>query len=138
MLVCSAVFNAGAITSANRIGVTSGTRSSRGRLAVSWKRRRASVASGPNGLRAAARCRRAISGLMADIVGGPPSGSGVLAGESSAGEAQVDVVEGGPAGGDRMRGHPEPVDVCDHIGGGALAQRDGRRMSDREGVVVGE
>ena len=48
MPVCSAVFSAGAITSANMIGVSSGTTSSRGVRAVSWKRRRASVASGPS------------------------------------------------------------------------------------------
>ena len=51
-LVCSACMRAGAITSANRTGVSSGTTSSRGVRTLSWKRRATSVASGANGLRA--------------------------------------------------------------------------------------
>ena len=43
--VCNAVFSAGAITSANSAGVSSGTTSSRGVRAVSTKRRPASVRS---------------------------------------------------------------------------------------------
>ncbi len=92
LLVCSASFRAGAITSANRIGVSSGTNSSRGVRTVRWKRRRASVASGPSGFRA-----RRGSGLPSSwvrVVIGRPFGSGGVA-QLAAGEAQVDVVERG-------------------------------------------
>src|SRR5947199_8348887 len=57
-LVCNAVFSAGAMTSAKRMGVIRGTSSSLGVLAVSCRRRRASVASGD--ATASADGRRAV------------------------------------------------------------------------------
>ncbi|HEX6699314.1 MAG TPA: hypothetical protein VF101_01135 [Gaiellaceae bacterium] len=61
-LVWSASFSAGAITSANRIGVSRGTTSSRGVRAASLNLRAASVASGASGFCAAGRARRVMSG----------------------------------------------------------------------------
>src|SRR5947209_2928922 len=75
------------MTSANMIGVSNGTTSSRGVRAVSWKRLRASVASGdrPRGRRG---CGIAAVDETADIV--PPSRG---FGEAIAREPQVDVVK---------------------------------------------
>ena len=82
--------SAGAITSANRIGVTSGTASSRGVRAVSWKRRCASVSSDASGLPSVVGSGRTSSGVAAVIwvLLSPLGGA-----ECAAGEAQVDVVE---------------------------------------------
>src|SRR5204862_1340502 len=62
-LVWSASLSAGAITSAKRIGVSSGTISSRGVRALSWNRRRARVSTGPRGF-----CGTAGSGLTSSGV----------------------------------------------------------------------
>ena len=57
-LVWSAVFSAGAMTSANRIGVSSGTSTSRGVCALSARRRRASVVKAVSERLLAGRVRR--------------------------------------------------------------------------------
>src|SRR5439155_25030578 len=92
-LACSACLSAGAITSANMIGVSSGTTSSRGVRAVSWKR----------------RCDRVASAETAVMVA-PLLSGGV--GEPIAGQSQVDVIEGRLAGADRA-GHAQLVDDGD-------------------------
>src|ERR671931_922859 len=97
----------------------SGTASSRGVRAVSWKRRRARVASGASGLRIGRGRTRVSSGVRVDM--------GVLLsgglGEPAAGQSQVDVVEGGAARADRRRSEPQLVDRRDRVGGAPLVQR---------------
>ena len=66
-LVCRALFSAGAITSAKRIGVSSGTTSSRGVRALSWKRRCASVSTGPSRRLRGSDGTSARSGVVAVI-----------------------------------------------------------------------
>src|SRR6478752_7305106 len=90
LLVCSASFSAGAITSANRIGVSSGTNSSRGVRTVRWRRRRASVASGPNGFRG--RLGSGLPRSRVRVVISCSLRSGGVA-ELAAGQSQVQVVE---------------------------------------------
>src|SRR5262245_28744291 len=103
------------------IGVRSGTSSSRGVRAVSWKRRRASVASG---LRA-----RAVMAVS-------PFWSRSLC-EAAAGEAEVDVVESRPAGA-HCAGDPELVNGCDRLAARVTVQRHGEGRADREGALVGD
>src|ERR687887_557145 len=76
------------MTSANMIGVSSGTRSSRGVRTVSWKRRCASVAS-----RRSIPARRGNGRVIADEMADMALLSGDC-GEPVAGQPQVDVVEG--------------------------------------------
>src|SRR5258706_6223522 len=80
------------MTSANRIGVSSGTTSSRGVRALSEKRRAARDASGESGLGCAAAWGRTASGLMALIVRFLSVGSGGV-GETRARQLEVDVVQ---------------------------------------------
>src|SRR5262245_3776314 len=97
------------MTSANMIGVSSGTRSSRGVRAVSRKRRRASVASGASGPGRAGRGEgTAISRLDMALLRSGGSGQRV------AGQAQVDVVECRLASADRS-GEPQLVDCRDRL-----------------------
>src|SRR5256885_3743591 len=114
------------------IGVRSGTNSSRGVRAVSWKRRLARVASGPKARGRACEAGIAISAV--DI--GSPFDSGGR-GEGVAGQPEVDVVEGGLASADRA-GEPELVNGCDRVAGGGLVQRHGQPRADREGVPAGD
>src|SRR5258705_9297687 len=100
------------------IGVRSGTTSSRGVRAVSWKRRRESVASG---LRAEA------------VIGCSPSCSSREVGEAAAGEAQIDVVERGAPGADRVC-ETQLVDGGDRVPARMPVEGDGHGGSDREGV----
>src|SRR2546423_15692716 len=79
------------------IGVSSGTTSSRGVRAVSWKRRLASVASGFSVLARVCEAAIAISAVDIDAL---LSGS---RGERAAGQPQVDVVQGRLAGAVRPR-----------------------------------
>src|SRR5256885_5158550 len=91
------------------IGVKSGTNSSRGVRAVSWKRRRARVASGPKERKRSFGTGIAISAV--DI--GSPFDSGGR-GERVAGQPQVDIVEGRLASADRPR-EPQLVDGGDRL-----------------------
>src|SRR5919198_4511974 len=135
MFVCSppsAVLSAGAMTTANRIGVSSGTAIWRGLCAVSAARRFARVSSALRvRVRTGAR-RGTAAGCMAVAAMGSFLSSGGF-GELVAGEPQGDVVEGGLAGGDAGRGDAGFVDHGDGFGGGALApwQRDRRADGKR-------
>src|SRR5204863_10188194 len=112
------------------IGVTSGTNSSRGVRAVSWKRRRASVASEPKERARACGAGSASSAVdMALLSGGR--------GERAAGQPQVDVVEGRLAGGDRSR-ETEVVDGGDGLLRGGVVERQGQRRADGKRVVAGD
>src|SRR5919204_2981097 len=132
--VWSACFSAGAITRAKRIGVISGTASSRGVRAVSWKRRRARVASGASGLRIGRGRTRVSSGVRVDM--------GVLLsgglGEPAAGESQVDVIECGAAGADRRGGEVERADRGDRVGGRPVVQGHRHRRAHGERVAAGD
>src|SRR5438105_8758683 len=99
------------------IGVKSGTNSSRGVRAVSWKRRRARVASGPKTRGRAFGTGIAISAV--DI--GSPFRSGGCR-ERVAGQPQVNVVESRLAGADRP-GEPELVDGGDRLARAVPVQR---------------
>src|SRR4051794_40965578 len=108
----SASFSAGAITSANMIGVRRGTRICRGVRAVSAARRAERVWSATAVLMVVAPwflCR--LRGV----------------GQARAGQAQVDVVEGWLACADRSRAHARGIDGRDGLGGGVVVQRDGQR-----------
>src|SRR3954451_24477939 len=90
---------AGAMMTANSTGVSRGMRSSRGVLALRTRRRRASVAKGtstPLGRgRACASAEAVASGTVVAI-----ADTDLLSrGQAIARQPQVDVVEGGPAGG---------------------------------------
>src|SRR3954447_25491426 len=136
MFACSppsADFSAGAITSANRIGVSIGTAIWRGLWAVSAARRDASVRSarlrrvrGGAGMRALSGAGGATVVAMVVSFRGRDSGGD----EAVAGQAQVDVVEGRPAAGDRARGDPGPVERADRLAGAQLVQRDGEGLAD--------
>src|SRR5262245_15425228 len=104
--------SAGAITVANRIGVRSGTNSSRGEWAVSANRRRVSVARGASrrllrGTGIAGAVSVAAIGTNSFVSGGPI--------ESCPREPEVDVVERGGTGGERLGREAEPVDLGDRI-----------------------
>src|SRR5436190_10838950 len=116
----SASLRAGAITSANMIGVRSGTRIWRGVRAVSAKRR-------------AERVWRAAAVFISCSL----SRSGGV-GHAVAGEPQVDVVERRLASADRPRAHAGGVDGGDRLGGGVVVQRDGEGRADGERVVAGD
>src|ERR1700756_4807273 len=109
------------MTSANMIGVRSGTSSSRGVRAVSCSRRRESVASG---LRARA------------VIGSSPSLSGGF-GEPAARESQIDVVERRLPGAHRG-GEAELVDGGDRLATRVAVERNGEARADGEGVVAGD
>src|SRR6266576_1271133 len=101
------------------IGVSSGTKSSRGVRTVSSNRRLATVASGYT----PARCEdgAAIASSAVDI-GALLSGG---RGDRVAGEAQVDVVERRLARGDRAR-EPQLVDRGHRLVRAHVVQRDGQ------------
>src|SRR5919198_6425747 len=103
-------------------GVSSGTRSSRGVRAVSWKRRRASVATGPSERDRAFGAGIAISALDTILLSGGRR-------ERVAGQSQVDVVESRLAGADRA-GEPEPVDRGDRFAGARVVERNGEPRAD--------
>src|SRR5438477_12763676 len=110
-------------------GVRSGTNSSRGVRAVSWKRRRARVASGPSAR--GCLCGAGIEISAVDI-------RSLLSGRRQrvAGQPQVDVVEGGLASADRA-GEPELVDGGDRLTRALLVQGHGEARADGERVVPG-
>src|SRR6476661_5468781 len=101
MCVCSppsALLRAGAITVANRIGVSSGTAICRGLWAVSAARRLASVANAPTlPVRAGRRAANAPVLMAAVVMGSGSFRVSVLrgVGDLGAGEPQVDVVKRG-------------------------------------------
>src|SRR4051794_36034354 len=99
------------MTTAKRTGVSRGTMIWRGVRAVSAARRWASV------VRAATVC---MSCHLRQPV---------------AGEAQVDVVEGRRARGERRDGQAGARDRGERLVGGARPQRDGDRRADRDGVA---
>src|SRR4051812_24201311 len=105
------------MTSANRIGVSSGTSNSRGVRTVSQNRRCASVVSGS----AMAVISSFLSGRF---------------GQSSTGEAEVDVVEGRLPGVDRARDEADAVDRSDRLGRRAVVKWEGQGRADGEPVAV--
>src|SRR5438445_543978 len=122
------------MTRANRTGVRSGTTSSRGVRAASWKRRLASVAtmaSGSRTLRAVRRGASVVSAVMAVIAAPFGLGDSGGLGEAVAGEPEVDVVERRPSRADRGR-DAELVDRDDRVAGGAVVQRHGEAGADDE------
>src|SRR5437764_5290742 len=120
------------MTSANMIGVKSGTNSSRGVRAVSWKRRRARVASGPK-----ERGRSFGTGIAISAVDiGSPFDLGGR-GERVAGQPQVDIVEGRLASADRP-GEPELVDGGDRFARAVPVQRHRHARADCERVFAGD
>src|SRR6476661_3751214 len=134
MFVCrppSAVFSAGAITVAKRIGVSSGTRICRGLAAVSAARLRASVASAfvartRAGLEAGSGRATGVAAIGWSFLGS--GGSGQL----GAGQLQVDVIEGRGARGQAGSADAAVVDGADRGGGRAPRQRDRQRRTDGE------
>src|SRR5919204_3167416 len=114
----SASLSAGAITRANRSGVSGGTRIWRGVRAVSAARRPDRVP-----IAAIADMMRLLSGCLAEAVPG---------------EVQVDVVEGGFAGADPRRGQAERVDRGDRLRGAAVAQRHGERRPHGKRLRAGD
>src|SRR6516162_86587 len=122
------------MTRANNSGVTSGASTSRGVCALSMIRRldRVAQVARPRG-RAAGRVSAACAGtvVMVVIVILPclsdPSG-----GELAAGELQVDVVQGGLAGGHGRRVDAQAGQGGDGVPGRAVADRDGEGRADRE------
>src|SRR4051794_19970448 len=118
----SASLSAGAITSANMIGVRRGTRISRGVRAVRARRLEA-------------RVWRAAVAYMSWSFRVRRSGG---VGQIGAGEAEVDVVEGGLARADRPGAHAGGVDGGDRLCRGTFVQRNGQGGADGEGVVSGD
>src|SRR5689334_21824918 len=131
--------SAGAITSANRTGVSKGTTSSRGVRALSASRRRVSVANADVVPVTVVCSRRIVGGVSVAVEADmdPPSGDGATSGgEGVAGEPEVYVVEGWGSGGRRGRGEADFANGAEHGVGRAAAHRDGQRRADREGVVA--
>src|SRR6266536_1465766 len=124
--------SAGAMMSANSTGVSSGTRSSRGVRMLSANLRRTSVRSAlvlP--AEAAARAVVARGWSEASMVA-MESSSVSGGGQAAAGQAEIDVVERRPAGGELGRGQSELADR-DH---GGMRRRPVQR--DRERAAHGE
>src|SRR5262245_35935347 len=119
------------MTSANMIGVSNGTTSSRGVRAVSWKRRRARVASGPNGR---VRAGRGAGGAVSRLVTASPFGSAGR-GERIAGQPQVDVIESRFARADRGD-ESELVDGRDRLLRALILQRHRQARADDEGILA--
>src|SRR6266566_9357567 len=131
--------SAGAMMSANRTGVSSGTRSSRGVRMLSANLRRTSVRS--------ALALPAEAAARALVARGRWSAASIVAMESSyvrrwsgggqaaAGQAEIDVVERRPAGRELGRGQAELADR-DHRGlRRRPVQRDGERATHGERVL---
>src|SRR5262245_14926444 len=113
------------------IGVSNGTTSSRGVRAVSWKRRRARVASGPNDMRRRERGSRTADATedtwFSFRLGGRD--------ETVAGQPQVDVIERGSADCE-LTGEAELADRRERVAAGQPVQRDGEARAHGEGIVV--
>src|SRR2546427_2649186 len=101
---CAVFASAGAITDANRIGVSNGTTISRGVRALRSIRRRASVANArPRSVRAMLDLSGSRTGRGVVMVVMALSPSGRSRGALVAGEVEVDVVERRGAHGDALR-----------------------------------
>src|SRR5215475_1426073 len=126
------------MTRANSSGVTSGARTSRGVCALSMIRRLARVAhvAMPRG-RALGRVSAACAGtvVMAVIVI-LLFVSDASSGELAAGELQVDVVQGGLAGGHGLGVDAQAGQGGDGVPGLAVTDRDGECRADRERVAA--
>src|SRR3954452_1854593 len=128
-----ACLSAGAITVANRIGVSRGTAIWRGLLAVSAARRLARVNSALLRRVGRAGCRIASgAGAVMAVIRCPLARLGGV-GDCGAGEVQVDVVERWGAGRDSGCGEPELVDRGDDLGGAVAGERKRERRADDEG-----
>src|SRR6478672_7945877 len=130
--------SAGAITRANRIGVSKGTSSSRGVRALSANRRRVRVANAAGA--PVVKPRRTATGGAVTVetdMSAPFQGSG-SGGERVAGEAQVDVVEGRWSGAGRGGRQADLACGGEHVLRGHAAHRDGQRRPDGERVLVGD
>src|SRR5947209_14884973 len=134
--------SAGATTSANNKGASSGTSSSRGVRTMSASRRRVSVESCP---RTAGRAGAPVSVVVSMssvwvtvvIVWFLRVGSGSR-GERRACELEIDVVEGGPAAGDGGDREPQRGDGRDCFLSGSGVQGDVDGRADRERVFTGD
>src|SRR5438105_1505966 len=128
--------SAGAMMSANRTGVSSGTRSSRGVRMLSANLRRTSVRSAlvlP--AEAAARALVARGRWSEASMVAMESSSMSGGGQAAAGQAEIDVVERRPAGCELGRGQAELADR-DHRGMRRRpVQRDGERAAHGERVL---
>src|SRR5581483_4719940 len=136
--------NAGAMTSANRIGVTSGTSNSRGVWALRAKRRRDSApkavvrATGRAGAGVGAGTTT-VPAVVATDMRCSPCGLGRgrkvrSGGQAVAGELEVDVVERRHPRRDRRGGHALVVERGHDLRRRGAVQRDGDGGADREGV----
>src|SRR3954463_15123159 len=116
------VARAGAMTNANRIGVSRGTRISRGVRALRVSRRRASAPSAvideTRGLAMAGSCGRKPGETVTAVMVSPS----FLGGERIAGELQVNVVQRGFAGRDRRGADVHVVQSLQNLGGGPVVQ----------------
>src|SRR4051794_34718820 len=136
--LCANLASAGAMMTANNTGVSSGTTSSRGVLALSASRRRASVANGAS--RPPVRGRATVS--VGTVVG---PGMVVVTvdmellsrGQAVAGQPQVDVVKARAPGGDAVGGDAEVGDRLHGVARGAPMKGDGQRGPDAEGIGSG-
>src|SRR3954451_6682195 len=138
-----AAFSAGATTSANKAGPTSGTAIWRGLWAVSAARRAASVRSArPMDVRGGAATGRGASAAgsarvvdMGSVLSDGLSGGG---GHAGAGQPQVDVVEGRLAAADGAGAQPRLGDRRDGVAGAGVVQRHGQRLPDDVRVGGGD
>src|SRR5712692_3348915 len=125
------------MTSANKTGVRSGTTSSLGVRAVNASRREASVARElrfpPIGDRRWGRVPAVAAALMVSPF---VRFASVGAGGTAAGEAEIDVVEGGAACTDPAHRHAGLLRRCDRVDGAAIVQWDDDGRADRERVVA--
>src|SRR5258708_65430 len=138
--------SAGAITSAKTIGLTTGTTSSLGLRALRAKRRRTRVAKAricAPAWMGRTTCAVPMDVTVADAVisilhwfskGGEPGRS---RGQAGAGQAQVDVVHGGPARGHLGGGQTQPCDPHQGPVAGPLVQRHGQGRAPARGTGGG-
>src|SRR5262249_44292122 len=120
------------MTSANRTGVSSGTRSSRGVRTLSANRRCTRVLSARalRGEVGARGCDAVVgeAGVAMVTMGSPFESSGS---QAAAGEPEVHVIEGGATGCELGRVQPDLVDR-EHGGvRGRSVQRDSERATER-------
>src|SRR5438067_13861695 len=127
--------SAGAMTTLKRMGVSSGTTTSRGVRALRAKRRPVNVLNGVSseGFGGCAGARVAVGGVVViAVMGFSWKRSG---GEAVAAQMEVHVVESRPAGAHRVCGYAELGDRRHCMSRRAPVQRDGQRGPDAEGVL---